>query len=64
VWLDAARILLLAIGQIGEAPVIGRVAPLYNLFPGSAVAFTYWSPQIQCPDQSMFDTDASFYVPF
>lgn len=35
VWLDAARILLLAIGQIG-----------------SAVAFTYWSPQIQCPDQT------------
>lgn len=35
VWLDAARILLLAIGQIG-----------------SAVAFTYWNPKIQCPDQT------------
>lgn len=35
VWLDAARILLLTIAQIG-----------------SAVAFTYWSPQIQCPDQT------------
>lgn len=35
VWLDAARILLLAVGQIG-----------------SAVAFTYWSPKIQCPDQT------------
>lgn len=35
VWLDAARILLLVIGQIG-----------------SAVAFTYWNPQIQCPDQT------------
>ncbi|KAG2078067.1 hypothetical protein BDR04DRAFT_1087778 [Suillus decipiens] len=35
VWLDAARILLLAIAQIG-----------------SAVAFTYWSPRIQCPDQT------------
>ncbi|KAG1891262.1 hypothetical protein F4604DRAFT_1705288 [Suillus subluteus] len=35
VWLDAARILLLAIGQIG-----------------SAVAFTYWNPQIQCPDRT------------
>ncbi|KAG1877864.1 hypothetical protein DFJ58DRAFT_752978 [Suillus subalutaceus] len=35
VWLDAARISLLAIGQIG-----------------SAVAFTYWNPQIQCPDQT------------
>lgn len=35
VWLDAARILLLAILQIG-----------------SAVAFTCWSPQIQCPDQT------------
>ncbi|KAG1754509.1 hypothetical protein EDB19DRAFT_1666763 [Suillus lakei] len=35
VWLDAARILLLAIAHIG-----------------SAVAFTYWIPQIQCPDQT------------
>lgn len=35
VWLDAARILLLAVGQIG-----------------SAVAFTYWNTQIQCPDQT------------
>lgn len=35
VWLDAARLLLVAIGQIG-----------------SAVAFTYWNPQIQCLDQT------------
>lgn len=35
VWLDAARILLLAIAQIA-----------------SAVAFTYWNPQIQCPNQT------------
>lgn len=35
VWLDAARILFLAIGQIG-----------------SAVAFTYWNPHLQCSDQT------------
>ncbi|KAG1756521.1 uncharacterized protein EDB91DRAFT_21025 [Suillus paluster] len=35
VWLDAARILLLMVAQIG-----------------SAAAFTYWNPQIQCPDQT------------
>ncbi|KIJ59204.1 hypothetical protein HYDPIDRAFT_33435 [Hydnomerulius pinastri MD-312] len=38
VWLDAARILLLLVAQIG-----------------SAAAFTYWNPQIQCPDQTADD---------
>lgn len=58
-WLDAARLLLVAIGQIGEVPVSGSVTLLHDLFPGSAVAFTYWNPQIQCPDQSTSDTDTS-----
>ncbi|KIJ59200.1 hypothetical protein HYDPIDRAFT_33430 [Hydnomerulius pinastri MD-312] len=38
VWLDAARVFLLLVAQIG-----------------SAAAFTYWNPQIQCPDQTADD---------
>ncbi|KAH7889330.1 hypothetical protein F5I97DRAFT_1843341 [Phlebopus sp. FC_14] len=39
VWLDAARVLLLLVAQIG-----------------SATAFTYWYPQIRCPNQTTDDT--------
>lgn len=54
VWLDAARLLLLLVLQIGACfRVLGDTDLYLRLLAGAATVFTYFNPKILCPSQSM-----------
>ncbi|KAI6139570.1 hypothetical protein BKA82DRAFT_4517633 [Pisolithus tinctorius] len=54
IWLDAARLLLVFVLQTGVWHQ-RRAECVLRSSPGAAIAFTCWTPQIQCPDQTADD---------